>query len=183
MATRKKLVITPDRVRKKIRECLFYVEKMEEAANDPGEEFGFYLSAFLSSLKSIENLAPLADHKRQMEIRNEIRNLRNNHPPLNYLLTVRDAEVHREGVQIVMDLMAAFRRPQHGFTFPSARRRLEGAARFQSRFESRFSVRSSIYQPFYRHTWVFPDNAQEVVHTCQDSLNLLIQQVTTSLGL
>ena len=191
MSNRKKLEITPDRVRRKIQECSFFFKKMEETANDPAEEFGFYLSAFLSALKSIEYLAPLADadRKRQKQIASELAKLRKTHPSLNYLLTVRDAEVHREGVEIVMDLVTELRLTERSFNFPSARfKRVEGRARFEPRVTSRFArfdvpLKSSIYSPRFSYTWVFRDNLRDVVQTCRESLNVLRQQVTISLGL
>jgi hypothetical protein len=188
MSQRKKLQITPDRVRKKIQECSFFFRKMDETANDPAEECGFYLSAFLSALKSIEYLAPLADadRKRQKQIKAELDKLRKTHPSLNYLLTVRDVEVHREGVEIAMDLVTELKLTERSFNFPSARfKRVEGRARFDPRLTARFDVppKSSLYRPIYNYTWVFRDNPREVVQTCRESLNELANKANALLGL
>ena len=185
MSRRKKLQITPDRVRKKIEECSFFFRKMEETVDNPADEFGFYLSAFLSSMKSIVDLAPLVDKKRENQFRDELRQLREDHPSLNYLLEVRDAEVHREGVDIVMGFSTDLKLTERSFNFPTARFKREYRSRFDPRVTARFDVppRSSIYRSTYNYVWTFRDNTRDVVQTCRDSLNALRQQVTASLGL
>jgi hypothetical protein len=183
--SRMSVLITPQRVLKKIQEAGFFLKKMEQL-NAQADEIGFYLSAFLSALKSVEYLAPLANKNRRTQIRDEIYQLRHNHPSLNYLLETRDAEVHREGVEIVLELGAARKLTKPSFIFPSARFK----SRFEGRFQGRFtpsrlgaSQTSSIYQPVYRDAWYFRDYSHEVVQTCRDSLDALADRVAKSLGM
>ncbi len=185
MRQRKKLHITSDRVRKKIEECSFFFRKMEETADNPADEFGFYLSAFLCSMKSIVDLAPLVDRKREKQFRDDIRQLRKNHPSLNYLLEVRDAEVHQEGANIVMGFSTDLKLTERSFNFPSSRFRREYRSRFEPRVTARFGVpaKSSISRSMYNYVWTFRDNTRDVVQTCRESLNALRQQVNLSLGL
>lgn len=182
---RTSILIAPERVLKKIHEARFFFKKMEESS-ERAEEFGFYLSAFLSALKSVEYLAPLANKNRRTQIRDEICQLRHNHPSLNYLLETRDAEVHREGVGIVLELGVARKLTEPSFIFPSARFKSRFEGRFQGRFtQSRLgaSQTSSVYRPVYRDAWYFRNYPHEVVQTCRDSLDALAEQVTNSLGL
>jgi hypothetical protein len=187
MSDREKIPeIKPDRVRKKIQECSFFFKKMDEIANSPAAEFGFYLSAFLSALKSIEYLAPLAeaDRKRQRHIKAELAKLRETHPTLDHLLTIRDAEVHREGVEIIMDFATDLKLTER--IFRSARfTRVEGRARFEPRVTARFDAppKSNIYRSMYNQAWVFRDNPRDVVQTCRESLNQLTDKVNALLGL
>lgn len=185
MGQRKKVHITSDRVRQKLEECSFFFKKMGETADNPADEFGFYLSAFLCSIKSVVDLAPLVDRKREKQFREELRQLRNNHPSLNYLLEVRDAEVHQEGADIVMGFSTELKLTERSFNFPSARFRREYRSRFEPRVTSRFDVpvKSNIYRPAFNYVWTFRDNTRDVVQTCRESLNALRQQVTISLGL
>jgi hypothetical protein len=183
--SRMSVLITPERVLRKIHEARFFLKKMEELS-EQAEEFGFYLSAFLSALKSVEYLAPLANKSRRTQIRDEICQLRHDHPSLNYLLETRDAEVHRQGVGIVLELGTARKLTAPSFIFPSARFKNRFEGRFQGRFtRSRLgaSKTTSVYQPVYYNAWHFLDYSHEVVQTCRDSLDALANEVTKSLGI
>jgi len=122
MPARKKLVVSRDRLLSKVAECRYFLQHMEQHQGNPNE-FGFGLSAFLCAFKSVASLTPqiYPDPKRQKQFRNGINQLRDGHPDLNYLLNARDAEVHREGVKIVLVLNSFLKPRQKGFTFPSSR--------------------------------------------------------------
>src|SRR6266403_1279189 len=170
MSQRKKLHITPDRLRKKLEECSFFFRKMEETADNPANEFGFYLSAFLCAIKSVVDLAPLVDRNHERQVRGDLRQLQENYPSLKYLLAVRDAEVHQEGANIKMGVSTDLRLTERSFNFPSARFRREYRSRFEPRVTARFDVpvKSSIYRSMYNYVWTFRDNTRDVVQTCRE---------------
>jgi len=183
--SRSGLLIAPSRLLKKIGEAQFFLEKMR-GSNESPQELGFYLSAFLSALKSIEYLAPLTSRDRQAEIRKGISQLRDNHAALNYLLEARDAEVHREGVGLVLESLTTLKVSKPTFIFPSARFKGRYEGRFQGRFEQPNlgqSQASTVYRPVYRDVWYFENYRREVVETCRDSFHALKTRVTKSVGL
>lgn len=177
MPARKKTPVTPRRVLNKIAECHYFLQRMDQHEEHPAE-FGYCLSPFLSALRSVEWLAPMADSKDRKQISNSIEQLKTARPDLNYLLNERDAEVRREGVKIVMTLAGSIRPVQCGFTFPSGR----FSGRFEGRFQRpRFQApwTQEVYKPVYGYRWRSQDYpARDVVQVCRDSLNALEQLVT-----
>lgn len=176
MPSRKKTSTKPERVLKKVAECKFFLDQMEQRENEE-DEFAFCLSAFLSALQSVAWLLPMADSKRREQLRRQIEQLENTHPDLKYLLNARDAEVHREGVAITLSFGSSLSLRQREFRFPSSR--------FHGRFEGRFarprfqSPRAQpIYQRSYRHSWRFQDYPLgNIVEICRDCLDTLVTLV------
>jgi len=170
MAKRKRKLITPQRVLNKVEECRFFLRCMEQHEQEP-EEFGYYVSAFLSALKTVEYLTPIAARQHQARVRKEIHQLKGARPDLNYLLNARDAEVHQEGVALVMTFNSPTQLQEPGFVFRSARFR----GRFEGRFRSGFRLPKlkTIYEPVYRDRWWFRDFLAPVVGVCRNCLDAL----------
>ncbi len=177
MPSRRKTPIAPERVLKKVAECNFFLEQMQQHEHEQ-DEFAYCLSAFLTALQSVAWVTPMADLKRGKQLRSEIEQLAKTHPDLKYLLNARGAEVHREGVALTMSFGSSLSPQQRGFRFPSSR--------FQGRYEGRFAHArfqppwsQSIYRPIYRHTWQFQDYPlRNIVAICRDCLNILNAVVT-----
>lgn len=68
-----------------------------EESTDP-QEFGYYLSAFLSALKTFTVLGLMRKYAKGSS--QALSQLRKGSPHLDSLLSSRDVEVHREGVRI-----------------------------------------------------------------------------------
>ncbi len=152
MAQREKLVVPAERLPNKMRECAFFLGCMEQHLQEP-EVFGYYLSAFLSALKSIEYLTRSVGK----DAAKKVKALRQNNRGLDFLFDARDVEVHREGVAITMTIGSRIKPPETVFRLP--RSRFE--TRYESRFGSRFVPRwvDPVYQPLfsYGYTWQFAD--------------------------
>jgi len=93
---RKPLNIPEERVSGKLAECDFFLSQMKDATNV--QEFGYYLSAFLSALKTFTDLGLMRTHGKGAS--EALLQLRKKSRDLDSLLSSRDVEVHREGVRI-----------------------------------------------------------------------------------
>jgi len=160
--------VTSGGVLQKVAACRFFLRGMEEhgRCEQPPEEFGFLLSAFLSALKSIEYLTPQVNPSRRKQIEAAIEQLRVVRPELNFLLNAGDAEIHRKGVEVVLTIDCFAAEP--AFVLPGTRLR----GRLQGRFRLRFG---SSARPVFRYRWRFQDShdLSSVVEICRDSLNAL----------
>jgi hypothetical protein len=96
MAARPKLTISEQRIRGKLLECEFFLERMGRSRNP--EEFGYYLSAFLAALATFTKLGLIRKYGRHAA--RALEQLRKASPELDFLLEARDVEVHRDGVRI-----------------------------------------------------------------------------------
>src|SRR5260370_37856459 len=92
--TRKRLDISPERIRSKLDECNFFLKEMTESVNP--DEFGYYLSAFLAAFKTFTELGQQCKYAKG---RGNAPQFRSN-PLITLLLDLRDIEVHREGIRI-----------------------------------------------------------------------------------
>jgi hypothetical protein len=174
MPVRRRMHLSPERVFRKIDECNFFLEQMQERQQNENQ-FSFCLSAFLTALASVAWFIPMAesDPGRRRRLKGQIARLEQTHPDLTYLLNARDAEVHREGVAIRVRFGMKFPTTATGFRFPRSRltsRRFEG--RFAvSRFER---PRSPLSVSLHRDTWRFEDRPiGDIVNICAACLNLL----------
>jgi hypothetical protein len=180
VTSRKHLQISPERVRKKIAECNFFLAQMHERQHDESE-FSFCLSAFLAALSSVAWLAPMAapDLKRRKQLRREIEHLAKTHADLRYLLSARHAEVHRDGVAITISFGTTLPAKHAGFRFPNSRFRGRLEGRFaHSRFQRPWA--QAVYRPMHLHTWRFVEyplrNIVEICRDCLNALNLVLIQ-------
>lgn len=94
IAVRRKTPIAPKRVLKKVGECHFFLELMQQHEHEE-KEFTYCLSAFLTALQSVASLTPMADPQRQRQLKSVIERLIKTHPNLEYLLNARDVEAAR----------------------------------------------------------------------------------------
>lgn len=92
--------VTLERALEKVDEARFFLARMEDhGGNWP--EFGYYLSAFLSAFRSIHyRLCCLGAGDR-------VKCLSDSDKEVNFLIQARDAEVHKEGVGIVLTVASA----------------------------------------------------------------------------
>jgi len=180
---RKKRLIRPERIRGKVDESRFFLECIREHEEDR-YKFGFFLSAFLCALKSVADLIPLvgADRNERKQLKKDVAQLRRANPALDYLLSVRDVEVHSEGAAIVMTMGSYLELRPRGVDFPRSR--------FSARFEGGFhplygsplrSAGSSRSVPVYKHRWRFQDYPAPVIDVCRFCFNLLAVHVDQTL--
>jgi hypothetical protein len=173
--SRKRAFITKPRVFRKIAECHFFLREMERREryqSERPEEFGYNLSAFLSALRSVEWFGRLVVSKRSSEIANRIGQLRQETHELDYLLNAGDAEVHREGVSVILTLASPVGPPRDSFTFPSRRpgRKVQG----RSDPPPCEPPSAWLYRPPDAYRWSFEDTrARAVVQACRIALEVL----------
>jgi hypothetical protein len=171
--------VDPGRVLKKFRECGFFLQMMEQREQNE-DEFGFCLSAFLTALKSLSDLIPMADREHKVQLRESIEIIKDDNPDLKYLLGARDAEVHRDGVTLQLSLSTSVRTIRDDSRFARSRLQPRPIGRFHHvRLQSRYG--QPHYETVYRHSWRFKDypvhNITDMSRGCLDSFNPLIEQL------
>jgi bacterioferritin-associated ferredoxin len=92
-----------ERVLQKIDESRFFLRRMHE--HDTLPEFGYYLSAFLSALNSVVELCAACSRHAAEQMMSD--------PDIAFLMTQRNVEVHRNGVDIVLRWDSIRVRPTH----------------------------------------------------------------------
>jgi hypothetical protein len=169
MPPRTKLTISRARVRSKVAECHFFLRQMQE--HEQVEDFRFVLSAFLSALKSVEYLT----RPYQKEISNRLCEPRTERAELDYLLSARDLEVHREGVKTVREI-TAYRKIRYlgPGRFQTLKANSSRVQFVNSRLRFRREQGRKIDAVTFNYVWHFDDYpVRDAVDVCRAALEVL----------
>ena len=182
--TRKPINISEERLKGKVSECEFFLERMKGSSHV--DEFGYFLSAFLSAFKSCVYLGLTRAGKNFAQ---ELQRLRDKSHDVDCLLEARDVEVHREGIHIWLFTDSGhrtanprFRGSLWGDLLLATRNRV--GSRYGSRFRSRFQPKFGDLRAALELTlpvtaaastlsFIFQDSGQEVIKTCSCALEAI----------
>ena len=180
-STRKRLLISTQRIGVKLAECDFFLEHMKKSRES--QEFGYFLSAFLSALKTFTVLGLIRKHSKNSG--HVLLQLRKNSADLDLLLDFRDVEVHGEGVRIWLyrpsrfpNMSPRFQGSLWGNLWLITRKQtVRGTSRYRPRYGEGLRValeqttRAGTLADDPRHSFIFQDSGRDVLKSCRSALD------------
>jgi len=167
------------RIKGKLAECEFFLEKMKESSDPQG--FGYYLSAFLTALRTFVDLGLRRKHARQHAQDRALKQLRKGSCDLDFVLSSRDVEVHREGVRIWLyrpsrypRMIPRFRGRLWGDLLLTSRSsRLTVTPRYGSKFGdgTRIALETTSPREDAGCSFLFEDSGRDVLNSCRLALD------------
>lgn len=173
---RSTLHVSEQRVKGKLAECEFFIDRMSSAHD--AQEFGHCLSAFLSALSSYVQLGLIRKNRKKAAA--ALDQMKQSKSRIGFLLSYRDVEVHREGVSI-WSFKSSTRKMTPRFTgglWGDLLLTTRDIPRFRSRFQSRFGDLRHALEMTPMHdtqnekvlSFVFESSGQDVLKSCRTGL-------------